>query len=628
MSGNHNDDIGGRRPNENDCRRQQNTDFNGHPMDLAKSSIESDKEDSKMRKRKKGHGSDGDSSYNAMKLQLAVERLETANRNLEARNQDLIARMEAQCALVETLRCKIEQLEGTRSGFVAAANITTEATVHQSQSARNNNDITTTTTSGSTFTTNWLAASTTTKAAMHQLQPTATNYDSTTIATSGSKAITEWSTEVAENLGAALMEEDDVAPPATVDMSKGAIRKTTQKQPQTTQANNGKSSTTMTTTTLNHQRTTTRNRGADSNTDAGRTVGSGKVSPPIVKVYGVNVKTFMSGLKGLLGHDLFNIDIKNRNMIVLKLVRLEDHARVKQYLIGEGTSFYTFTPRNMRPYTIMLSGLSSTYDVEDLKAFLDATGIKICDMVIKKLMYDRWIVQLGQDSDVKAFRRQRYILGCRIDMVKNKAGGVTQCHNCQRFGHVAANCSMEHRCVRCASPHGPGECSVPSAEAGGEGTLSKDPATGEIVRAAVAPLYCANCKASGHMASDKNCPKRLEVLQRMQERKVTMAPPKRAQVLAPAPPPPRMTAGSYANVARHVNSPTITPVGMRNETAQRAAQAMGFFNAECRRLFGQDFHVYMAKIAGFAETFRGLNSDAEKRQALFGLGLSMAPDGN
>lgn len=38
---------------------------------------------------------------------------------------------------------------------------------------------------------------------------------------------------------------------------------------------------------------------------------------------------------------------------------------------------------------------------------------------------------------------------------------ILQCRRCQRIGQTATNCGMTYRCVKCNSPHEPGQCKLP-----------------------------------------------------------------------------------------------------------------------------------------------------------------------
>lgn len=63
---------------------------------------------------------------------------------------------------------------------------------------------------------------------------------------------------------------------------------------------------------------------------------------------------------------------------------------------------------------------------------------------------------------------------------------LTQCHNCQGYGHASSNCGKKSRCVKCLSDHPPGECLRKTKEQ--EGT----------------PM-CVNCKGE-HAANSSICP--------------------------------------------------------------------------------------------------------------------------
>ena len=76
---------------------------------------------------------------------------------------------------------------------------------------------------------------------------------------------------------------------------------------------------------------------------------------------------------------------------------------------------------------------------------------------------------------------------------------ITQCKNCQRFGHSAINCNLAYRCVKCNSDHEPKQCLL----------KKKDDTT----------AYCTNCKELGHPASFRGCPIYKQILKRMQEAK-------------------------------------------------------------------------------------------------------------
>lgn len=354
-------------------------------------------------------------------------------------------------------------------------------------------------------------------------------------------------------------------------------------------------------------------------------VQQGKVSPPVVKIYNVNVKAFTRKLVELLRHKLFSINIINKNLIHLKLKKSEDHSKVRQYQETQGTSFYTYTPIELKPSTLIIRGLSETYDESDLREFIDECSLDLKVNRVVRLVGDRWLVQFTNDSDTKAFSRLQYLLNTKVKIGQYKREGLIQCRNCQRFGHISTNCRMPYRCVKCGQSHGPGKCAIPPREQNVEESLTTDPATGEIVKTKGRPIMCINCNKAGHVASDKKCPRRLELLEKMERRKrendvVVVTQPARlinaSKVASNGP--------SYANMAR---TPVfeLPPNFTQSQSAERMKQkqAMGIFDSECKRLLGKDFLTCMQRIGDYAATYRQLKSDEERSQALFGLMLSL-----
>ncbi|GBP11391.1 Nucleic-acid-binding protein from transposon X-element [Eumeta japonica] len=75
--------------------------------------------------------------------------------------------------------------------------------------------------------------------------------------------------------------------------------------------------------------------------------------------------------------------------------------------------------------------------------------------------------------------------GIRVEAPHEK-GGLGQCHRCQLYGHAAANCQADPRCVKCLVPHWTREC--PRTRESGE------------------KPSCVNCLQQ-HTANYRGCPK-------------------------------------------------------------------------------------------------------------------------
>ena len=81
---------------------------------------------------------------------------------------------------------------------------------------------------------------------------------------------------------------------------------------------------------------------------------------------------------------------------------------------------------------------------------------------------------------------------------------IMQCKRCQRYGHASPNCKMAYRCVKCSSPHLPGEWK-----------LDKN----NIINTR---LYCTLCNKNGHQASYKGCEIYKNLISKMNNKKETL----------------------------------------------------------------------------------------------------------
>ena len=79
----------------------------------------------------------------------------------------------------------------------------------------------------------------------------------------------------------------------------------------------------------------------------------------------------------------------------------------------------------------------------------------------------------------------------------------TRCFNCQAFGHLARECRSPARCAICALPHDTRQCP--------EKTKDK------------MSYKCANCKGQ-HSAANNRCPRRKEILEKMQKKNNSSQP--------------------------------------------------------------------------------------------------------
>lgn len=87
-------------------------------------------------------------------------------------------------------------------------------------------------------------------------------------------------------------------------------------------------------------------------------------------------------------------------------------------------------------------------------------------------------------TKIAEVKKVRFLCYCKVRWEKqvSRKVSVTQCYNCQIFGHIAKNCFWKAKCGMCAGAHNTRECIVDNKN----------------------QYKCANCDGN-HMASSETC---------------------------------------------------------------------------------------------------------------------------
>lgn len=158
-------------------------------------------------------------------------------------------------------------------------------------------------------------------------------------------------------------------------------------------------------------------------------------------------------------------------------------------------SFFSYKAKNERPFKVVLTGLD-IMDVVVLRQNLVDAGLEVMDvkLVNRKADFNReiilYIVYLKKGTTTMHVLREKYssINHIRIkwDYQTKNPNKITQCYNCQLFGHGSDRCRVNTFCAKCAGNHRTRLC------------------TSDIIK-------CANCHGD-HPSTDVNCPNRFTYL--------------------------------------------------------------------------------------------------------------------
>lgn len=354
-----------------------------------------------------------------------------------------------------------------------------------------------------------------------------------------------------------------------------------------------------------------------------------KENPPDIVVYKAELKSLSQKMiKELKSNYAFKRI--NKNVTHVKTFSNEDYKKTQEILKENENNFFNFTLKEEKPFNVILKKLDISYDENDISHAIRELNLNINIIKITKYQTTKskaenrdlgvWLIQLHPSSDIEKFMSLKYILHQRIQLEKLIVKQTSQCRRCQRFGHVASNCNMAYRCVKCTDQHNPGECPLSTITEG----ESKTP-------------KCVNCGETGHPASYRRCPKYLDLINRKnirQEELREMREFKKASYNNY-----RNSKFSYANITQEVKQPiqkkneiktsnlakniqnTTTFPAMKNrlnkesETTQKENN-IDYLNKETNDLFGISMMNLMTQINDFLPKYRSLENTNEKKKSL------------
>ncbi|KAG5674875.1 hypothetical protein PVAND_004820 [Polypedilum vanderplanki] len=169
-----------------------------------------------------------------------------------------------------------------------------------------------------------------------------------------------------------------------------------------------------------------------------------------------------------------------------------DKLKIQQY------RFHTFTEESEKSKIFLLKGFYLE-KVENVKNYLVNAGLKVKSVKIFINHEDSPIygVQIEEKTSIYALNhcyKNIDSIFVRWEVLDRSKKKLTQCYNCQQWGHSSNNCGYKSRCVKCRESHAPGECKRKSREG--------DPS-------------CVNCGGK-HAANFRGCSEFMKYQQKIQ----------------------------------------------------------------------------------------------------------------
>ncbi|GFU96625.1 nucleic-acid-binding protein from transposon X-element [Trichonephila clavipes] len=194
-----------------------------------------------------------------------------------------------------------------------------------------------------------------------------------------------------------------------------------------------------------------------------------------------------------------------------------EYRDLSRWLETTGVEFKSFMLKQDRPVKVVVRGLPSNTEPEDIKAEIEAEGFKVAKISQMKNFRTKapmplFYVQIENGVDAPKIYDFTEMFGTRIEVKPFDRGNkVNQCWRCQGWFHSSEVCHLPPRCVKCAGPHAAKDC-----------TLEFE-----------APMKCANCpkhpsnaKKNGKFNKTKNQKKQGPKPNNSQNKKTTTQAPR------------------------------------------------------------------------------------------------------
>ncbi|KAG5891150.1 hypothetical protein JTB14_005485 [Gonioctena quinquepunctata] len=175
-----------------------------------------------------------------------------------------------------------------------------------------------------------------------------------------------------------------------------------------------------------------------------------------------------------------------------------DHGKMRKKLVDVKIPHHTFTTSKSKTHAFILSGLDAGPQIDEKKLDLENQKVKVVKIYeLNRTIRHKYMVVTDNRITVNFLRnRVRAILDTFVTWdVKRNDRVVTQCHQCQLWGHATSNCARQERCLKCAQNHLTATCTK---------SRETDP-------------KCCNCGGK-HISSSVECPQYIRIVKQYEAR--------------------------------------------------------------------------------------------------------------
>uniref|UniRef100_A0A6M2DQ16 Putative nucleic-acid-binding protein from transposon x-element n=1 Tax=Xenopsylla cheopis TaxID=163159 RepID=A0A6M2DQ16_XENCH len=188
------------------------------------------------------------------------------------------------------------------------------------------------------------------------------------------------------------------------------------------------------------------------------------INPPPIFIANVeNINPLTAVLKEI-SRDKFTLKSLKNNEVKLQAADKESYISIIKALKEKDTEFHSYKMKEDRTYRVVLRNIHHSTDIQEIKTAIEAYGHEVTNIwniknKTTKIPLPLFYIDLKQKSNNKNIYDIKKLLNTIVTFepahVKTQ---ISQCTNCQRFGHTKNFCVRRSRCVKCTGDHATKDC--------------------------------------------------------------------------------------------------------------------------------------------------------------------------
>ncbi|KAL4096527.1 hypothetical protein QTP88_021466 [Uroleucon formosanum] len=181
--------------------------------------------------------------------------------------------------------------------------------------------------------------------------------------------------------------------------------------------------------------------------------------PPPVFVKGVaDFPELCKKLIEIIGVDNF-VCKASADKLKIQTSNSDSYRTLVRYLKEEKAQYHTYQLREDKPLRIVIRNLHPSTPAETIKEELELLSFEVRQVInvlhkVNKNPLPLFFVDLEPTYNSSEIFHLSSLLHTKIKIEEPfKPKSISQCHNCQQYGHTKAYCGYQPRCVRCGLGH-------------------------------------------------------------------------------------------------------------------------------------------------------------------------------